>query len=440
MAHLPDGYQGDPAMLDVRAIREQPDDIQRRLQTRDPDVTLDEIVRLDGRRREIIHEVEQLKHRRNEASDEIAQLKRDGDDEAARARIAEMTKVSDRIKTIDAEQREIEADLNDRLARLPNVPHEDVPVSLDDDDKVVVREHGEPPSQDFEPEHHLDLGERLGLLDFPRAARIAGSRFPMYVGWGARLEIGLIQFFWDFNFQQSGYTPVFPPFLGNSDSMYTAAQLPKFQADVYHIEKDDLYLNPTSETILCNLHRDEILDVDVLPLKYAAYTTCFRREAGAAGEEERGLIRMHQFNKVELFKFTDADSSFEELESLVQDAEAVLQQLGLHYRVVLLPTGDMAAQSAKTYDLEVWIPSTGRYYEVSSISNCTDYQARRGNIRYRPEREAKPEFVHTLNGSGLATSRLLAAILETNQRSDGSILVPEVLRDYVGTDTITPKE
>lgn len=426
-------------MLDLRAIRDDPDEIQRRLQTRDPGIQLDDISRLDERRREIIHEVEQLKRRRNEASDEIAQLKREGDEEAAQRRIAETKEISDRIKAIDDELHEVEVELNDRLARLPNVPDESVPVSLDEDDKMIIREHGEPPKLDFEPEHHLDLGERLGMLDFPRAARIAGSRFPMYVGWGARLEMGLIQFFWDFNFQKSGYMPVLPPFLGNSASMYTAAQLPKFQDDVYHIGKDDLYLNPTSETILCNLHRDEILDADQLPLKYAAYTTCFRREAGAAGEEERGLIRMHQFNKVELFKFSDATSSDDKLEGLVNDAEAVLQQLGLHYRVVLLPTGDMAGQSAKTYDLEVWVPSTGRYYEVSSISNCTDYQARRGNIRYRPEPDAKPEFVHTLNGSGLATSRLMASMLETQQQPDGSVVVPEVLRDYVGTDTIRPR-
>ncbi len=427
-------------MLDLRAIRANPDEVERRLQTRDPDIELGEIVRQDERRREIIHEVEQLKHRRNEASDEIAQLKRDGDEETAQNRIAEMKEISDRIKSIDQEQREIEADLNDRLARLPNIPHEDVPISLDEADKQIVRERGEPPDLGFEPEHHLDLGERLGLLDFPRAARIAGSRFPMYVGWGARLEMGLIQFFWDYDFQTLGYQPVFPPFLGNAESMYTASQLPKFADDVYVIEKDDLYLNPTSETILCNLHRGEILDADQLPLKYAAYTTCFRREAGAAGEEERGLIRMHQFNKVELFKFTDAMSSYDELESLVADAEAVLQQLGMHYRVALLPTGDMAGQSAMTYDVEVWVPSTGRYHEVSSVSNCTDYQARRGDIRYRPERDAKPEFVHTLNGSGLATSRLMAAILETNQQSDGSVVVPEVLRDYVGIDTIRPPE
>lgn len=426
-------------MLDLKAIRDNPDEIQRRLQTRDPDVRVDEISRLDERRREIIQEVEQLKRRRNEASEAIAQLKRDGDEEAAQSRIAETKEIAERIKAIDDELGEVEADLNDRLARLPNIPYEDVPVSLDEADKVVIREHGEPPDREAEREHHLELGERLGLLDFPRAARIAGSRFPMYVGWGARLEMGLIQFFWDFNFQQSGYMPVIPPFLGNSASMFTAAQLPKFQDDVYHIETDDLFLNPTSETILCNLHRDEILDAEQLPLKYAAYTTCFRREAGAAGEEERGLIRMHQFNKVELFKFTDADSSDDELASLVADAEAVLQKLGVHYRVVLLPTGDMAGQSAKTYDLEVWVPSTGRYHEVSSVSNCTDYQARRGDIRYRPDPDAKPEFVHTLNGSGLATSRLMASLLETKQQADGSVVVPEVLRPYVGTSTIGPR-
>ncbi|MFB6285202.1 MAG: serine--tRNA ligase [Candidatus Bipolaricaulia bacterium] len=427
-------------MLDLNAIRQNPDEIQRRLQTRDPDIRLDEISRLDARRREIIQEGEQLKRRRNEASEEIAQLKRDGDEDAAQRRIAETKEISDRIKAIDDELGEVESDLNDRLARLPNIPYDDVPASLDEADKVVVCEHGEPPNLDVEPEHHLDLGERLGLLDFPRAARIAGSRFPMYVGWGARLEMGLIQFFWDFNFHQSGYAPIIPPFLGNSASMFTAAQLPKFRDDVYHIETDDLFLNPTSETILCNLHRDEILDAEQLPLKYAAYTTCFRREAGAAGEEERGLIRMHQFNKVELFKFTDAESSDDELASLVADAEAVLQELGLHYRVVLLPTGDMAGQSAKTYDIEVWVPSTGRYHEVSSVSNCTDYQARRGDIRYRPDPDAKPEFVHTLNGSGLATSRLMASILETKQQADGSVIVPEVLRPYVGTSTIGHQE
>lgn len=425
-------------MLDLKAIREDPAGLERRLRTRDPELSLDEILTLDERRRALIQDVETLKHRRNEASDEIARLKGEGDDREAEERIREMREIAGRIKALDGELDRIERRLNDLLARLPNTPHESVPVSMSKADGIVVREHKGKPTLDFEPVHHLDLGERLGMLDFPRAARIAGARFPLYVGWGARLEMALIQFFWDHNCNKAGYTPIFPPFLGNSESMYTASQLPRFKDDVYFIEKDDLFLNPTSETLLCNLHRGEILSAEELPLRYMAYTACFRREAGAAGEEERGLIRMHQFNKVELFKFTTAETSFDELESLVQDAEAVLKALDLHYRVTLLPTGDMAAQSAKTYDLEVWLPAVGRYYEVSSVSNCTDYQARRGNIRYRPEPEAKPKFVHTLNGSGLATSRLLAAILETNQRPDGSVLVPEVLRDGVGTEVIRP--
>jgi len=411
-------------MLDIKAIRENFEQVEAQLKRRDPDASLTEVVRLDERRRALIQEVEALKAERNASSKRVAELKRAGKGEEAEALIEKMGEVADRIKQLDAEQREADARLEDLLARLPNLPHESVPTSLKKEDKVVVRPQGNPP-------HHLEIGERLRLLDFPRAAAIAGSRFPMYVGWGARLEMALIQFFWNFHCTNTGYTPVFPPFLGTSEAMYTASQLPKFKDDVYHIDKDDLYLNPTSETLLCNLHRDEIEAAGRLPLKYVAYTTCFRREAGAAGEEERGLIRMHQFNKVELFKFTDADSSFDELEGLVTDAEAVLQALGIHYRVVLLPTGDMAGQSAKTYDLEVWIPSQERYYEVSSCSNCTDYQSRRGTMRYRPEEGAHPRFLHTLNGSGLATSRLFAALLETGWE-DGVVRLPEALHALVG--------
>lgn len=422
-------------MLDIKAIRDNKEVIERKLKTRDPDVSLDPVLSLDEQRRALITKVEQLKAKRNEASAQVAQYKRDGQQDQAERLIQEMGSVAEQIKQLDVQRREVEHKLQDVLSRLPNLPHESVPVSMDKADKVVVRTHKEKPEFDFEVQHHLDLGEALGILDFPRAALIAGSRFPLYKGWGARLEMGLIKFFWDFH-AKAGYTHLFPPFLGNTASMYTASQLPKFQDDVYYIEKDDLYLNPTSETLICNLHRDELLERERLPLKYVAYTTCFRREAGAAGEEERGLIRMHQFNKVELFKFTDAGSSFDELESLVRDAEAVLQALDLHYRVVLLPTGDMAGQSVKTYDIEMWIPSQNRYYEVSSCSNCTDYQARRGNIRYRPEAGAKPEFVHTLNGSGLATSRLFAAIVETFQQPDGSVTIPEALQPFVGTAVI----
>lgn len=424
-------------MLDIRAIRENSEELERRLRTRDPAISLQDVLSLDERRRGFITEVEKLKAQRNEASANVAQLKREGQHEQAQSVIEQMGDVAERIKAIETQRRDVETNLNDLLASLPNVPHESVPASMAKEDKIVIREHQKKPEFDFKPQHHLDLGEKLDILDFPRAARIAGSRFPLYKGWGARLEMGLIQFFWNFHASETGYTPLFPPFLGNATSMYTASQLPKFQDDVYYVEKDDLYLNPTSETLICNLHREEILEQEQLPLKYVAYTTCFRREAGAAGEEERGLIRMHQFNKVEMFKFTDAESSFDELESLVRDAEAVLKALDLHYRLVLLPTGDMAAQSSKTYDLEMWIPSQNRYYEVSSCSNCTDYQARRGNIRYRPEAGAKPRFVHTLNGSGLATSRLFAAIVETHQRQDGSIDVPQALQPYVGTDLIT---
>lgn len=422
-------------MLDIKTIREHTQELEKRLRTRDPDISLKEAIALDDQRRALIAEVEKLKAKRNEVSTQVGQLKRGGEHQQAEKLIQEMGQVAERIRELDAQQRQVEDQLNDFLSRLPNPPHESVPVSMKKEDKVVVREHKKKPQFDFEVQHHLDIGERLGMLDFPRAAMIAGSRFPLYKGWGARLEMGLIQFFWNFHVK-TGYTHLFPPFLGNALSMYTASQLPKFKDDVYYIEKDDLYLNPTSETLICNLHRDEILEKSQLPLKYAAYTACFRREAGAAGEEERGLIRMHQFNKVELFKFTDAQSSFEELEGIVRDAEGVLQALDLHYRLVLLPTGDMAGQSAKTYDIEMWIPSQNRYYEVSSCSNCTDYQARRGNIRYRPEPGARPQFVHTLNGSGLASSRLFAAIVETYQRPDGSIAIPKALQPYVGADVI----
>lgn len=423
-------------MLDLKAIREQPKEIERKLRLRDPELSLDALLELDERHRKLLQEVETLKHERNTASDEIARLKAEKRENEAQERIRQMRQIAERIKALEAELATNEGQLNDILTCLPNLPHESVPVSMRKEDKIIVREHKMKPKLDFTPQHHLDLGEALGILDFPRAARIAGTRFPLYKGWGARLEMALIQFFLDFHFTTTGYTPILPPYLGNAETMFTASQLPKFKDDVYFIEKDNLYLNPTAETLLCSLHRGEILEAQQLPLKYMAYTACFRREAGAAGEEERGLIRMHQFNKVELFKFTNAESSFDELEGLVRDAEAVLQALDLHYRVVLLPTGDMAGQSAKTYDLEVWIPSQHRYYEVSSCSNCTDYQARRGAIRYRPKPAAKPEFVHTINGSGLATSRLLSAILETNQRPDGSVVVPKVLQDYVGVGVI----
>ena len=427
-------------MLDLKAIRENSAEIESKLQTRDPHFNIDMILGLDGRRRELLQEVEQLKQQRNTASEQIAQLKRDQKHDEAEQQIKAMKTIADQIKVLDGDLNGVQVELQDLLDRLPNIPDESVPVSLIKEESVQIREFGSIQEFDFEPKHHMDIGESLGMLDFARGAQIAGSRYALYKGWGARLEMALIQFFWNFHCVKTGYVPILPPYLGNAESMYTASQLPKFQDDVYYVEKDDLYLNPTSETLMCNLHRDEILSADELPLKYVGFSACFRREAGAAGEEERGLIRMHQFHKVELFKFTTPDTSFDELEGIVEDAEAVLQALNLHYRLSLLPTVDMAGQSAKTYDLEIWIPSQQRYYEVSSCSNCTDYQARRGNIRYRPERDAKPEFVHTLNGSGLATSRIMVGILENYQQADGSIVIPEVLREYVGTDVIKPSE
>jgi seryl-tRNA synthetase len=422
-------------MLSLKAIRENPKEIERRLQTRDKNITLKELLKLDEERRELIHSVEEKRRQRNEGAEQIGRLKSEGRQREAQSLIEEMGKLSSLIKELEGELAEKERKIKDILARLPNLPHQSVPISSYKGDKKVLREYKSPPSFNFPIKDHIELGESLGLLDFPRAAKIAGSRFPLYKGPGAMLEMALIQFMFKYHVKK-GYTPIFPPFLGNPQSFYTSAQLPKFKEDVYHCEKDDLYLNPTAEVLLTNLHRDEILREEALPLKYVAYTTCFRREAGTYGEEEKGLIRTHQFNKVELFKFTTPEDSYNELESLVEDAEAILKELDMHYRVMLLPTCDLAQQSAKTIDIEVWVPSQGKYYEVSSCSNCEDFQARRGNIRYRPHPDAKPEFVHTLNGSGLATSRLLVAILEGNQQRDGSVIVPEILQEYVGVEVI----
>ncbi|MFQ5796972.1 MAG: serine--tRNA ligase [Candidatus Bipolaricaulia bacterium] len=410
--------------------------MERRLRTRDHTIRLDSLLELDQERRRLIQEVEALKYRRNVGSEEIGRLKSAGDEAEAQARIKEMGELARQIDNLDERLKQIEGEIHDLLARLPNLPHPSVPVSEQIEDKQVLKTYQESPTFDFPFKNHIELGESLGLLDFPRAAKIAGARFPMYRGLGAKLEMALIYFMFHYQVEENGYEPIFPPFLGNQESFFAASLLPKFQDDVYYIEKDDLYLNPTAEAILANLHRDEILSAEQLPLNYAGFTTCFRREAGSYGEEERGLIRIHQFNKVELFKFTEPECSYDELEHLIEDAEDILKALDLHYRVALLTTSDMAMQSAKTIDLEVWLPSQGRYYEVSSCSNCEDFQARRGNIRYRPEPKAKPRYVHMLNGSGLATSRLLAAILENNQQEDGSVIVPKVLQKDVGVDVI----
>ena len=417
-------------MLDIRLLRDDPEGIAKRLKDRNPEIDISEIIALDRRRLELIREVEDLKAERNRGSQEVGQLKKEGKD--ASALLERLGELAERIDAYERELKEIEPRINDLLARLPNLPHPSVPVGKKEE-KVVVRSFGARPEFDFPVKHHLEIGEEKGILDFRRAAMIAGARFPMYIGMGAVLEMALIQFMFMFHVR-NGYTPVFPPFLANAESFYVSSQLPKFADQIYHCEKDDLYLNPTAESLLANLHRDEILSADELPKNYVAYTPCFRREAGTYGEEERGLIRVHQFNKVELFKYTTPETSYQELDALVQEAEGVLQALGIHYRVVVLPTQDLAQQSSKTIDIEVYLPGQGRYYEVSSCSNCEEFQARRGKVRYRPAPKEKPRYVHTLNGSGVATSRLMAAILENNQLPDGRIKIPEVLQEAVGAE------
>ena len=419
-------------MLDIHRLREDPIGIEKRLRDRDPSIDLSEIAELDKKRLSLIQQVEEYKAERNRGSQDVGRLKAEGKD--ASELLATLSSLSEKIGGLDIELKNTQERIDSLIAVLPNLPHPSVPVGKKDE-KVVLRTHNELPSPDFPVKHHLEIGEEKGILDFGRAATIAGARFPMYVGMGARLEMALIQFMF-FHHASNGYTPVLPPFLANSKSFFVASQLPKFADDIYHCEKDDLYLNPTAESVLVNMHRDDILMAEDLPLDYVAYTPCFRREAGTYGEEERGLIRVHQFNKVELFKFTTQESSYEQLDELVAAAEKVLQELGIHYRVVLLPTTDLAQQSSKTIDLEVYLPGQGRYYEVSSCSNCEDFQARRAGTRYRPGPEEKPLFVHTLNASGLATPRLLAAILENNQRQDGSVLVPKVLQAMVGAEYI----
>ena len=436
-------------MLDIEKIRDNPEEIEKKLQARGEDVEVGRILELDEERRRLITEVEGLRRERNEKSENIGQLKSEGRDEEAEELIERMGRVSSKIDDLEEELDRVESELQEEMSDLPNIPHDSVPVSSDEEDKRVISEYGEKPSFDFEPKNHLELGRELELFKFEKASKIAGARFPFYYGNGALLEMGLINFMYFFQVEENDYTPVFPPYLARGKSYYTSGQLPKFEEDLYKIddraeegtskkETDErLYLNPTAESILVNYYRDEILAESELPVKMVAFTTCFRREAGSYGEEERGLIRTHQFNKVELFRFVKPENSYQHFEELVIDAESILRALGLHYRKVLLPTCDLAQQSSKTVDLEVWIPSQETYQEVSSISNCEEFQARRGSIRYRPERsegrssKQKPEYLHTLNGSGLATSRLMVALLENNQNSDGSINLPDELAEYV---------
>jgi seryl-tRNA synthetase len=387
-------------------------------------------VEIDLKRREIIQEVETLRNERNTVSEIIAATKKEKKD--ASTEISRMKEVSQKIKEVDTTREEIEATLRDLLLRIPNLPDETVKEGKDPSDNVEVKRWGEPPQFDFEPKPHWEIGEKLGILDFERGAKITGARFTLLKGAGALMERSLINFMLDLHTREHTYQEVFPPILVNRTSMTGTGQLPKFEDDLFRLVDPDYFLIPTAEVPVTNIHQEEIIEGKNLPLYYTAYTPCFRKEAGAYGKDTRGIIRQHQFNKVELVKFTTPDTSYQELEALLNNAEEVLKRLKLHYRVVNLCTGDLGFSAAKTYDIEVWLPSQKEYKEISSCSNFTDFQARRANIRYRPEPKAKPQFVHTLNGSGLAIGRTLVAIIENYQQKDGSVLVPEVLKPYMG--------
>lgn len=422
-------------MLDIKRLRSEPDEIKKALERRGIKAPLDEFAALDQQRREIIFEAEAKKAMRNKVSDEIAAAKKSGAD--AGGKIAAMKRVGAEIKALETSLKQVEAQLDDIVLELPNTPLPDVPDGPDESGNVEVRRHGEPRRFDFQPQAHWDLGAALGIIDQERGAKIAESRFTLLKGMGARLERSLINFFLNVHTQEHGYTELFPPILVNSDSMRGTGQLSKFaQQEMYKLRDDDLYLNPTAEVPVTNIYRDEILSAADLPIHVTAYLPSFRREAGAAGRDTRGLIRQHQFNKVELVKFVTPESSAAELDKLTADAEDILQRLELPYRTVALCTGDIGFASARTYDLEVWLPSYDGYKEISSCSNYLDFQARRLGIRYRPSEGEKPRFVHTLNGSGLAVGRTFAAIIENYQNQDGSISVPEALRHYMGTDRI----
>ncbi|HHV19002.1 MAG TPA: serine--tRNA ligase [Thermoanaerobacterales bacterium] len=423
-------------MLDARYVRQNPDIIRTALENRGATADLDEFLRLDEDRRNLLFEVERLKSLRNQESEEIARKKKAG--KPADEIIARMKEVSQNIKDMDEKISKIEADLREILLTIPNIPDDSVPVGKTDADNVEVRRWGEPTKFDFDPKPHWDIGEDLDILDFERAGKITGSRFAVYKGAGARLERALINFMLDLHTEKHGYREILPPFIVNRDSMTGTGQLPKFEEDAFKLfNNNDYFLIPTAEVPVTNLHRDEILSKEDLPICYVAYSGCFRAEAGSAGRDTRGLIRQHQFNKMELVKFADVESSMEELEKLTANAEKVLKLLELPYRVVVLCTGDLGFSSAKTYDIEVWMPSYNRYVEISSCSNFKDFQARRAKIQYRPEKGARPMYVHTLNGSGLAIGRTTAAILENYQQADGSVVIPEVLREYMGDiDTI----
>ena len=425
-------------MLDIKFVRDNRDAVERMLEQRGYDMDLQTILSLDQQRREAIQEVESLKHERKLVSDQIAQMKKKGED--ASQIISRMRQTSQRIKELDGKLGEVEAEIHGSLLLIPNVPHESVPFGKDENDNPVVKRWGEITQFSFTPKPHWELGESLGILDFERAAKITGARFTLYWGLGAQLERALINFMLDLHTIKHGYVEVLPPFVVNSSAMMGTGQLPKFKEDLFKLEGWDYYLVPTAEVPVTNIFMNEILEEEDLPLCYTAYTPCFRSEAGSYGKDTRGLIRQHQFNKVEMVKFTTPEQSYDELESLLLDAEEVLQRLELPYQVVTLCTGDLGFSAAKTYDIEVWIPGQRAFREISSCSNFGDFQARRANIRYRPKGKKKIAYPYTLNGSGLAVGRTLVAIMENWQQEDGSVVIPPALRTYMGgVDIIAPQ-
>jgi seryl-tRNA synthetase len=416
-------------MLDSKFVLENLESVQNKLETRGPRISLDEFVRVSREKKDVLKKAEDLRAVRNKASEEVSRLKKAGQD--ASGIIADMRKVGDEIGALEERLKALDEEIRSTLLNIPNIPHESVPVGKSAEDNKEVRRWGSRPEFGFKPQAHWDVGEKLGILDFERAAKITGSRFTVYFGAGARLERALIGFMLDLHTRERGFTEVLPPFIANAESLTGTGNLPKFKEDLFKLEGFDWYLIPTAEVPLTNIYRGEILDGAALPTRFVAYTPCFRSEAGSYGKDVRGLIRQHQFNKVEMMIFSRPEASFGELELMTASAEEVLKRLGLHHRVVLLCTGDMGFASAKTYDLEVWMPSRDGFMEISSCSNCMDYQARRSNIRFKREAKGRPEFAHTLNGSGLAVGRTVSAILENYQEADGSVVIPEALRPYM---------
>lgn len=423
-------------MLDIKVIRNDPEKVKKAMRDRNKDIDIDAVIALDNERRDLVQTTDKLKAEQNSESKRIPMLRKENKNVEAAQVLQRMKELSEQIKQNDAKIHEVEDKLRNMLLAIPNIPHESCPIGRDDSDNVEVRRYSEPRKFDFEPKPHWELGETLGILDPETAAKVTGARFHFYKGLGARLERSVYTFYLNYHTEVNGYTEVFPPYMVNRASMTGTGQLPKFEEDAFRVANDDYFLIPTAEVPVTNMHRDEILDGKKLPIKYCAYSACFRAEAGSAGRDTRGLIRQHQFNKVELVKFARPENSYEELEKLTNDAEKVLQALGLPYRVVCLCTGDLGFSAAKTYDIEVWMPSYGRYVEISSCSNFEDFQARRASIRFKDNPRDKAQFVHTLNGSGVAVGRTVAAIMENYQNADGSITVPEVLRPYMGCDVI----